>query len=78
MWPLTIASGFRAPSIFELYAGGEHGGVQAYQMGNPDLKAETAINTDLSLRWQAPKTQMVATVYQNWIDNYIYLANTGF
>ncbi|WP_321325870.1 TonB-dependent receptor [Thiomicrorhabdus sp.] len=74
----NIARGFRAPSIFDLYAGGEHGGVQAYQIGNPDLKAETAINTDLSLRWQAPKTQMVATVYQNWIDNYIYLANTGF
>ncbi|WP_127471490.1 TonB-dependent receptor [Thiomicrorhabdus aquaedulcis] len=73
----NIARGFRAPSIFELYAGGEHGGVQAYQLGNPDLKAETALNTDLSLRWQTPKTQMVATVYQNWIDNYIYLANTG-
>jgi len=73
----NIARGFRAPSIFDLYAGGEHGGVQAYQIGNPDLDAETAINTDLSLRWQAPKTQMVATVYQNWIDNYIYLANTG-
>ena len=73
----NIARGFRAPSIFELYAGGEHGGVQAYQIGNPDLEAETAINTDLSLRWQSPKSQVVATVYQNWIDNYIYLANTG-
>ncbi|BCN94259.1 ligand-gated channel [Thiomicrorhabdus immobilis] len=71
----NLASGFRAPSIFELYAGGEHGGVQAYQLGNPDLKAETSLNTDLSLRWQTPKTQMVATVYQNWVDNYIYLAN---
>ncbi len=78
-WSLAtnIARGFRAPSIFELYAGGEHGGVQAFQIGNPNLEAETALNTDLSLRWQTPKTQMVATVYQNWIDNYIYLANTG-
>ncbi len=78
-WSLAtnVARGFRAPTIFELYAGGEHGGVQAYQIGNPDLEAETALNTDLSLRWQTPKTQMVATVYQNWIDHYIYLANTG-
>jgi len=73
----NIAKGFRAPSIFELYAGGEHGGVQAFQIGNPDLEAETALNTDLSVRWQTPNTQMVATVYQNWVDNYIYLANTG-
>ena len=79
-WSLAanLATGFRAPSIFDLYAGGEHGGVQAYQIGNPDLKEETSINTDLSLRWQTNNTQMVATVYQNWIDNYIYLVNTGF
>lgn len=78
-WSLAanVATGFRAPSIFELYAGGEHGGVQAYQVGNPDLKAETSLNTDLSLRWQTEKSQMVATVYQNGVDNYIYLANTG-
>ncbi|WP_319381093.1 TonB-dependent receptor [Thiomicrorhabdus sp.] len=78
-WSLAgnIARGFRAPSIFELYAGGEHGGVQAYQLGNPDLEAETALNTDLSLRWNGAETQVVATVYQNWVDNYIYLANTG-
>jgi len=76
-WSLAanLATGFRAPSIFDLYAAGEHGGVQAFQQGNPDLEAETSINTDLSLRWQTPKTQMVATVYQNRIDNYIYLAN---
>ncbi|MEA1988901.1 MAG: TonB-dependent receptor, partial [Pseudomonadota bacterium] len=78
-WSLAgnVARGFRAPSIFELYAGGEHGGVQAFQLGNPDLEAETSLNTDLSLRWQSAKSQVVATVYQNWVDNYIYLANTG-
>ncbi|WP_319558392.1 TonB-dependent receptor [Thiomicrorhabdus sp.] len=78
-WSLAgnIARGFRAPSIFELYAGGEHGGVQAYQIGNPDLEAETALNTDVSLRWDGENTRMVATVYQNWVENYIYLANTG-
>lgn len=74
----NMATGFRAPSIFELYAAGEHGGVQAFQLGNPDLKAETSLNTDLSLRWQDQTTQMAATVYQNWINNYIYLANTSF
>jgi outer membrane receptor protein involved in Fe transport len=73
----NVASGFRAPSIFELYAAGEHGGVQAFQLGNPDLKAETSLNTDLSLRWKDASTQVTATVYQNWIHNYIYLANTG-
>ncbi|MDR9498850.1 MAG: TonB-dependent receptor [Hydrogenovibrio sp.] len=78
-WALagSLARGYRAPSIFELYAGGEHGGVQAFQIGNPDLKEETSINTDLSLRWQGEQAQASATVYQNWVDNYIYLERTG-
>jgi len=76
-WKLAanVGTGFRAPTIFELYAGGTHGGVQAFQLGNPELEAETSINTDLSLRYQSKNTQMVATVYNNLIDNYIYLAN---
>ena len=74
---VNIAQGFRAPSIFELYAGGTHGGVQAYQLGNPDLEAETSLNTDLSLRWQTERAGAVATVYNNQIDNYIYLERTG-
>lgn len=79
-WSLAanLATGFRAPTIFELYAGGMHGGVQAYQLGNPELEAEKSINADLSLRWQTAASQVIATVYQNRIDNYIYLANTGF
>jgi len=78
-WSLAgnLARGFRAPSIFELYAGGEHGGVQAFQIGNPDLEAEISLNTDLSLRWNTQKSQMVATVYQSNISDYIYLVNTG-
>jgi len=76
-WNLVtnIGSGFRAPSIFELYSGGVHGGVQAYQIGNPELEAETSVNVDLSLRWKTETTKMLATVYQNKITNYIYLAN---
>lgn len=74
---LNVAQGFRAPSIFELYAGGTHGGVQAYQLGNPDLEAETSVNTDLSLRWKTEQAGASATVYNNQIDNFIYLERTG-
>lgn len=78
-WNLAtnIGTGFRAPSIFERYAGGIHGGVQAFQLGNPDLKAETSLNTDVSLRFMGDVTTLNATVYQNWVDNDIYLMNTG-
>lgn len=74
---INLAQGFRAPTIFELYAGGTHGGVQAYQLGNPDLKEETSLNADWSVRWQTEQAGATATVYNNQIDNYIYLSRTG-
>jgi iron complex outermembrane recepter protein len=73
----NIARGFRSPSIFELYAGGIHGGVQAYQFGNPDLNAETTWGGDLSLRYKNEKTKASLGVYHTIINDYIYLANTG-
>ncbi|AGA91227.1 outer membrane cobalamin receptor protein [Thioflavicoccus mobilis 8321] len=78
---LAIASnlgrGFRAPSLFELYADGVHGGVSAIQEGNPDLDPETSLNIDLGLRWRSPSVQGSATLYRNAISDYIYLEDTG-
>lgn len=77
-WTFTgnLGRSFRAPSIFELYASGAHGGVQAYQLGNPDLKAETSINTELAATWQSENLHSTLSVYSNWVDNYIVLENT--
>ncbi len=69
--------GFRAPSLFELYVAGKHGGVAAFQRGNPDLDPETSLNTDLSLRWASSTTRANATVYRNVIDDYIFPRDIG-
>ena len=73
----NVGRGFRAPSLFELYVAGQHGGVAAFQRGNSDLDEETSLNTDLSLRWASGTLRAKATVYRNAIDDYIFLANTG-
>ncbi|MBK5941735.1 TonB-dependent receptor [Halochromatium roseum] len=73
----NLGRGFRAPSLFELYADGVHGGVAAIQEGNPDLEPEQSINVDLGLRWNTPRLQGSATVYRNAISDYIYLQDTG-
>lgn len=77
-WTLTgnLGRSFRAPSIFELYASGAHGGVQAYQLGNPNLKAETSVNSELAATWQSSRLHSTVAVYSNWVDNYIVLENT--
>lgn len=75
---VNFSRGFRAPSIFELYANGIHGGVQAYQIGNSDLNEETTMGGDLSLRYKNDRTKASMTLYRTYVDDYIYLANTGY
>lgn len=73
----NVGRGFRAPSMFELHVYGEHGGIAAFQIGDPNLKQETSLNTDIALRWRSTRLQAKITAYRNAIDNYIYLVNTG-
>lgn len=73
----NIGRGFRAPSLFNLHVDGVHGGIAAYQVGNPYLDSERSLNTDLSLRWRSSDVQAKATVYRNAINNYMFLVNTG-
>jgi len=73
----NLGTGFRAPTIFELYANGVHGGVAAFQRGTPTLDPERSWNGELSLRLQTDRVRGRVTGYVNRIDDYIYLANTG-
>ena len=73
----NIATGFRAPTLFERFADGVHAGVAAIQKGEPGLDAENSLETDLSLRWRSERFSASATVYRNNIDDYIYLRDTG-
>ncbi|MCS3704649.1 TonB-dependent receptor [Salinibacter ruber] len=72
----NLSSGFRAPSVFELYASGVHGGVAAFQVGNPDLEPERSYSADLSLRVRRDRVTAEVTGYVNAIQDYIYLENT--
>ncbi|MFB6230316.1 MAG: TonB-dependent receptor [Salinibacter sp.] len=73
----NLSSGFRAPSVFELYANGVHGGVAAFQVGNPDLDPERAYSADVSVRVRRDRLTAELTGYVNAINNYIFLENTG-
>jgi iron complex outermembrane receptor protein/hemoglobin/transferrin/lactoferrin receptor protein len=73
----NVGRGFRAPSIYELHVDGVHGGVAAYQVGNPHLRPELSLNTDLSVRWRSERLKVKATGYRQAIDQYIYGVNTG-
>ncbi|MGD8781726.1 MAG: TonB-dependent receptor [Ignavibacteria bacterium] len=69
----NVSRGFRTPSFYNLYVYGEHGGVFAFQIGNPDLDNETSLDLSASLRFKNKFLNAEATFFHNMIDNYIYL-----
>lgn len=69
---LNVGSGYRAPSVYDLYANGVHEGSLAFDRGNPDLTNEQSLNTDLALRWQGGSLAFEVGGFINLISNFIY------
>ncbi len=72
---LNIASGFRAPNLAELTSQGLH--ESRVEIGNPDLKNEKNLQTDLNLTYENVHVEFFANAFYNDINHYIFLAPTG-
>lgn len=73
----NVGRGFRAPSAFELFARGEHEGTLRYEVGDPLLDTERALNADFALRLHNEVLRGEVGVFTNRIDGYIYPDPTG-
>lgn len=69
---LNVGRGFRAPSSFDLFANGVHEGTVAFERGNPDLKNEHSLNTDLAFRVQTASLRGEIGAFANFIQNFIF------
>lgn len=69
---MTLSRTQRLPTAEELYARGLHMATSTWERGNPNLKAETAHNVDLTLRKLAGPTTFSVGVFHNRIDDYIH------
>ncbi|MGJ5640983.1 TonB-dependent receptor [Formosa sp. S-31] len=74
---LNIASGFRAPNLAELTSDGSHHGTNRYEIGNPNLKNEQNVQTDLALEFKNDHFEVFANGFYNIVNNYIYLSPNG-
>jgi len=74
-WSISanVATGSRAPTVNELYSNGVHHGTAQYETGDPNLGAERSINADLTLKYQDKRFNAEASIYQNTINDFIYL-----
>ena len=78
-WQLTAAvtTAQRAPTTQELFSCGSHAATQTFDMGNPDLNPEQALNIELGLRKTQGRFTTGLNIYQNSINDFIYAENTG-
>ena len=68
----NLTRSHRAPALEELYNFGPHVGNLAFEVGNPDLDAETTLGLDLSLRHQSDRVRSDLNFFVYDIDNFIF------
>ena len=67
----------RAPAAEELYSNGPHIATQAFEIGDVNLREETAIGGEAYVRGTVGIANISAAVFYNDFDDYIYLSETG-
>ncbi len=72
----NIATGMRTGNLAELASEGLHEGSFRYEIGNPNLKPEQNLNTDLTIEITKSKWFVSLSGFYNHFNNYIYLTPT--
>ena len=67
----------RAPSIEELYSNGAHLATQSYDIGDADLREETALSFSVTGNWDWDALSINATAYYTDFRDFIYQAASG-
>ncbi|MFD1467447.1 TonB-dependent receptor [Hymenobacter caeli] len=68
----NVSRGFRAPNIAELGSNGRHEGTIRYEIGRPDLKAETSLQLDGGISYATDHVRLSVDAFENTISNYIF------
>ncbi|MBP7814671.1 MAG: TonB-dependent receptor [Phenylobacterium sp.] len=74
---LSLAHNARAPTEFELFADGPHGGTGSYEIGDPTLDAEQVTSLEATLRWTGANGKIEAHIYSADYTGFIDEARTG-
>lgn len=67
----------RAPAAEELFANGAHAGTSSFEIGDVDLRKESAWSAEAILRGKGPGYSLELSAYHSWFGNFIYERATG-
>jgi outer membrane receptor protein involved in Fe transport len=73
----NVGSAWRAPSLFELFASGPRLGEARYEIGDPALDEERAINVDVGLRWATDRLRGNVAAFANDFRDFLFIQPTG-
>lgn len=78
-WHLTLNldRAQRAPAEEELFAHGPHAASATFEIGDANLRKETANQAELGLHYHSELVDAKVAAYYNRYDDFIYLAGTG-
>ena len=74
---MTLSLSGRAPTEFELFADGPHGGTSSWEVGDPTLDSERALSVESTLRWTGQDTRLEAHAWAARYDGFIEERPTG-
>lgn len=73
----NLGRAWRAPTLFELYANGQHIGEARYEKGDASIDPEHGTNVDLGVRLHSRCVQLQLAGFSNKVQDYIYLNPTN-
>ena len=73
----NYGTGWRAPTLFDLYANGPNLAEARYEIGDPSLRTERSKNLEGDIRWASERLHADIAVYQNTVDNFIFTTPTS-
>jgi iron complex outermembrane recepter protein len=74
---VSAARAYRTPDTGELFSQGPHLAAFSYEVGNPDLNAETGFGLDAFIRVAHDRMHGELAVFRNALNDYIYYRDTG-
>lgn len=73
----NYGTGWRAPTLFDLYANGPNLAEARYEIGDKTMKTEHGNNIDGGVRWVSNRVRADVSVYQNVVDDFIFTSRTA-
>jgi outer membrane receptor protein involved in Fe transport len=73
----NVGTGWRAPTLFDLYANGPNLAEGRFEIGDPTLDTERSRTLDAGLRWASSGVRAEVSAFDNRVEDFIFTTPTA-